>query len=93
MTSSSTDLSRRTAVRSLQSGTIGAIVEWYEYTVYGTTAALVFGTLFFPQLQPGIGQIAALASFGVGFLARPAGDAKAEPRPAATGRPDHGSHK
>jgi metabolite-proton symporter len=73
MTSSSTDLSRRTAVRSLQSGTIGAIVEWYEYTVYGTTAALVFGTLFFPQLQPGIGQIAALASFGVGFLARPAG--------------------
>ncbi|WP_051871709.1 MFS transporter [Streptomyces sclerotialus] len=59
--------------RSLQSGTIGAIVEWYEYTVYGVTAALVFGQLFFPNLPPGIGQIVSLASFGVGFLARPAG--------------------
>lgn len=64
---------RRAAIRSLQSGTIGAIVEWYEYTIYGTTAALVFGTLFFPELQSGIAQIAALATFGVGFLARPVG--------------------
>lgn len=64
---------RRAAIRSLQSGTIGAIVEWYEYTIYGTTAALVFGTLFFPELQAGIAQIAALATFGVGFLARPVG--------------------
>ena len=64
---------RRAAIRSLQSGTIGAIVEWYEYTIYGTTAALVFGSLFFPQFQPGIAQIAALATFGVGFLARPIG--------------------
>lgn len=64
---------RRTAIRSLMSGTIGAIVEWYEYTVYGTTAALVFGSLFFPALQPGVAQIAALATFGVGFLARPVG--------------------
>ncbi|MFZ3555778.1 MFS transporter [Streptomyces sp. BH055] len=59
--------------RSLQSGTIGAIVEWYEYTIYGTAAALVFGHLFFPNLSPGIGQIVSLASFGVGFLARPIG--------------------
>ncbi|OZM83276.1 MFS transporter [Pseudonocardia sp. MH-G8] len=59
--------------RSLQSGTIGAIVEWYEYTVYGTAAALVFGHLFFPELPPGIAQIVSLASFGVGFLARPVG--------------------
>jgi MFS transporter, MHS family, shikimate and dehydroshikimate transport protein len=59
--------------RSLQSGTIGAIVEWYEYTVYGTAAALVFGQLFFPDLPPAIAQIVSLASFGVGFLARPIG--------------------
>jgi MFS transporter, MHS family, shikimate and dehydroshikimate transport protein len=59
--------------RSLQSGTIGAIVEWYEYTVYGLAAALVFGHLFFPNLSPGVGQIVSLASFGVGFLARPVG--------------------
>lgn len=59
--------------KSLISGTVGAIIEWYEYTVYGTAAALVFGTLFFPSTEPGVSQIAALASFGVGFLAGPAG--------------------
>lgn len=59
--------------RTLVSGTIGAIVEWYEYTVYATAAALVFGPLFFPALEPGISQIAALATFGVGFVARPIG--------------------
>ncbi|MDP9696758.1 UNVERIFIED_ORG: metabolite-proton symporter [Arthrobacter globiformis] len=59
--------------KSLISGTVGAIIEWYEYTVYGTAAALVFGTLFFPSTEPGVSQIAALASFGVGFLARPVG--------------------
>ncbi|MCV7450481.1 MHS family MFS transporter [Micrococcus luteus] len=59
--------------RTLYSGTIGAIVEWYEYTVYATAAALVFGKLFFPAMAPGISQIAALATFGVGFVARPLG--------------------
>ncbi|MFI7744062.1 MFS transporter [Kocuria rhizosphaericola] len=59
--------------RSVFSGTIGAIVEWYEYTVYGTAAALVFGSLFFPSENEAVSQIAALASFGVGFLARPLG--------------------
>lgn len=59
--------------RSVFSGTIGAIVEWYEYTVYGTAAALVFGNLFFPSENETVSQIAALASFGVGFLARPLG--------------------
>ncbi|MCM1011194.1 MULTISPECIES: MFS transporter [unclassified Brevibacterium] len=73
MKSPATPTAQKRAVRSLQSGTIGAIVEWYEYTIYGTSAALVFGTLFFPELAPGVGQIVALASFGVGFLARPLG--------------------
>lgn len=59
--------------RSILSGTIGAIVEWYEYTVYGIAAALVFGSLFFPSDNEAVSQIAALASFGVGFLARPVG--------------------
>ncbi|MBO0679142.1 MHS family MFS transporter [Mycolicibacterium sp. S2-37] len=59
--------------RSVQSGTIGAIVEWYEYTIYGTAAALVFGNLFFPNLPGAVGQIVSLATFGVGFLARPVG--------------------
>lgn len=59
--------------RSMQSGTIGAIVEWYEYTIYGTAAVLVLGDLFFPGLDDGIGQIVSLATFGVAFLARPLG--------------------
>ncbi|WP_270451920.1 MFS transporter [Kocuria marina] len=59
--------------RSLYSGTIGAIVEWYEYTVYATAAALVFGQLFFPSSNEAVAQIAALATFGVGFIARPVG--------------------
>ncbi|MBA4100791.1 MAG: MFS transporter [Arthrobacter sp.] len=59
--------------RTLFSGTIGAVVEWYEYTVYATAAALVFGPLFFPAMDPSISQIAALATFGVGFIARPLG--------------------
>ena len=70
MNSMSADQVRR---RTLVSGTIGAIVEWYEYTVYATAAALVFGPLFFPAMDPGISQIAALATFGVGFVARPLG--------------------
>ncbi|GEK79967.1 MFS transporter [Agrococcus baldri] len=64
---------RKSARLSLQSGTIGAIVEWYEYTIYGLASALVFGHVFFPDLEPAIGQIVSLATFGVGFLARPIG--------------------
>lgn len=70
MNSMTTEQVRR---RTLFSGTIGAVVEWYEYTVYATAAALVFGPLFFPAMDPSISQIAALATFGVGFVARPLG--------------------
>ena len=66
-------LSEQIRRRSIFSGTIGAIVEWYEYTIYGTAAALVFGELFFPSESEAVSQIAALATFGVGFLARPVG--------------------
>ncbi|MGP3533149.1 MFS transporter [Microbacterium sp. RD1] len=59
--------------RTLFSSTVGAVVEWYEYTVYATSAALVFGPLFFPSENPAASQIAALATFGVGFVARPIG--------------------
>ena len=54
-------------------GTIGTVVEWYDFIIYGTAAALVFNTLFFPKLDPRIGTLAALGSFAVGFLARPVG--------------------
>jgi MFS transporter, MHS family, shikimate and dehydroshikimate transport protein len=56
-------------------GAIGTMIEWYDFLIYGTAAALVFNTLFFPNIDPRIGTLAALGSFTVGFLARPIGGA------------------
>jgi MHS family shikimate/dehydroshikimate transporter-like MFS transporter len=56
-------------------GTIGTIIEWYDFLIYGTAAALVFNTLFFPNVDPMIGRLASLGTFTVGFLARPIGGA------------------
>lgn len=51
-----------------------AAIEWYDFFIYGTAAALVFPTLFFPpDLPPFMAQIAAFSTFAVGFIARPLG--------------------
>ena len=52
---------------------IGSALEWYDFFIYGTAAALVFNELFFPKLDPRMGTLAAFATFGVGFFARPFG--------------------
>src|SRR4051812_38575988 len=52
---------------------VGSTVEWYDFFLYGTAAALVFGDLFFPDANPTVGTLAAFATFGVGFLFRPLG--------------------
>ena len=52
---------------------VGSALEWYDFFIYGTAAALVFGDLFFPKLDPTVGTLAAFATFGVGFAARPIG--------------------
>jgi len=51
----------------------GTIIEWYDFLIYGTAAALVFNKLFFPAFDPLVGTLAALAAYGVGFLGRPLG--------------------
>jgi metabolite-proton symporter len=52
----------------------GAAIEWYDFFIYGTAAALVFPKLFFPaDLPPFVAQLAAFSTFAVGFLARPIG--------------------
>ena len=56
-------------------GTIGTIIEWYDFLIYGTAAALVFNAEFFPKLDPRVGTLAALGAFAIGFLARPVGGA------------------
>ncbi|MEV6986420.1 MFS transporter [Sphaerisporangium sp. NPDC051017] len=52
---------------------IGTSLEWYDFFLYGTAAALVFGRLFFPEADPLTGTLLAFATYGVGFLARPIG--------------------
>jgi MHS family shikimate/dehydroshikimate transporter-like MFS transporter len=52
---------------------VGSALEWYDFFLYGTASALVFGQLFFPKFDPTVGTLAAFASFGVGFAARPFG--------------------
>ncbi len=59
----------RIAVASM----IGTAIEFYDFYIYGTAAALVFGTLFFPDFSPTAGTLAAFATFGAGFVARPVG--------------------
>ena len=52
---------------------IGTSVEYYDFFIYGTAAALVFPKLFFPEASPLMGTLLSFATFGVGFLARPLG--------------------
>src|SRR5262245_7231167 len=52
---------------------IGTTIEWYDFFLYGTAAALVFNRLFFPTLDPMSGTMASFATYLVGFVARPVG--------------------
>jgi len=52
---------------------IGTALEWYDFFLFGTTAALVFAPLFFPGDDPVLSTISAFLSFAVGFIARPVG--------------------
>jgi MHS family shikimate/dehydroshikimate transporter-like MFS transporter len=51
----------------------GTIVEWYDFFIYGTAAALVFGRLFFPTSNATVSTLAALSVYAVGYVARPLG--------------------
>jgi metabolite-proton symporter len=52
---------------------VGSALEWYDFFIYGTASALVFGELFFPKYDVTVGTLAAYATFAVGFLIRPFG--------------------
>src|SRR5688572_5909844 len=52
---------------------IGTTIEWYDFFLYGTAAALIFNRLFFPSFDPLVGTLLAFATFAVGFVARPLG--------------------
>ena len=59
--------------RSVAAGAIGTIVEYYDFTLYATASALVFNKIFFTDVDPLIGTLAAFSTFFVGYVARPLG--------------------
>jgi MFS family permease len=61
--------------RALVASTIGTLIEWYDFLLYGTVSALIFGKLFFPHSSPLIGVLEAFSVFFIGFVGRPIGAA------------------
>jgi metabolite-proton symporter len=68
-----TTASGRNLAEVIAASTIGTTIEWYDFFLYGTMAALVFPKLFFPNADPFVGQILSFTTFLVGFIARPIG--------------------
>ena len=73
MTETTADSVSRSRLRVILAASIGSALEWYDFFLYGTAAALVFGELFFPKSDPMVGTLLAFLTFGVGFVVRPIG--------------------
>lgn len=69
----STAAQRKASWRAVTASTIGSVLEYYDFFVFGTMAALFFGQLFFPGEDKFVSGLFALATFTVGFIARPLG--------------------
>ena len=65
--------STRQPVRAAAAAFIGTMIEWYDFYIYATAAALVFGELYFPSEDRFVSTMASFATFAVGFFARPLG--------------------
>jgi MFS family permease len=61
--------------RAVFASTVGTTIEWYDFLLYGTVSALVFGPLFFPKQDALAGVLASFAIFFIGFVGRPIGAA------------------
>lgn len=66
-------VSRADVRRVVLASFVGTTIEWYDFFIYGTAAALVFDQLFFPAEDQFLSKMAALATFAIGFFARPLG--------------------
>ncbi|WP_030061095.1 MULTISPECIES: MFS transporter [Streptomyces] len=64
---------RSSLPRVVAASLIGTTIEWYDYFLYGTAAALVFGKLFFPHSDPLTGTLLSFLTYAIGFAARPLG--------------------
>ncbi|HEY3263218.1 MAG TPA: MFS transporter [Pseudonocardiaceae bacterium] len=63
----------KTPKKAAASGWIGSALEYYDFFIYAQAAALVFPNIFFPKGNPSVAIVASLATFGVGYVARPIG--------------------
>jgi metabolite-proton symporter len=66
---------RSSVLRVVIASLVGTSLEWYDFFLYGSAAALVFNRLFFPTFDPLVGTLLAFATYAVGFVARPVGGA------------------
>jgi len=64
---------RTSHVKVATASLIGTAIEWYDFFLYGTAAALIFNKLFFPTFDPMVGTLLAFATYALGFVARPLG--------------------
>ncbi|MBP2475813.1 MFS family permease [Crossiella equi] len=69
----STSAQRPTFARLAVASGVGSSLEFYDFLIYGTASALVFGQLFFPKSEPWTATLLAFSTFAVGFLMRPIG--------------------
>lgn len=65
--------SGRALKRTVWASVIGTVAEYYDFFIYGTASALVFNKVFFPDVDPLLGTLAAFSTYAVGFFARPLG--------------------
>src|SRR5438270_3251266 len=72
-TASDAPVGRRALIEAVIASTVGTTIEWYDFFLYGVMAALVFPALFFPTVDPFVGQILSFLTFTAGFVARPLG--------------------
>jgi MFS family permease len=64
---------RHQTKKATASGWIGSALEYYDFFIYATAASLIFPQIFFPKTDPTVAIIASLATYGVGYVARPIG--------------------
>ena len=65
--------SHRRALNSGFAAAVGTTIEWYDFYVYATAAAIVFPQVFFPEADPALGTLASFGTYAVAFFVRPLG--------------------